>query len=330
MSKLSVLKCYIKDRMYSGLLILLVFIIFASVYFVYNTEIEAFLYATYLACLVFVPFVCFDFYRYYDKHINLTKWHSNVLYADFLPKKITLHDQDYQKLITELKRINYNNAGMSKEQFHEMEDYFTLWVHQIKLPISAMKLLIETEKEPDKKLLKSELLRINQYSDMVLAYLRMRSVDTDYVFKYYDLDELVRQAIRKFSTEFIRKQIRIDFEETHMKVLTDEKWLVFVLEQLLSNAIKYTQEGSIHIYGYDQTLYIEDTGMGIDSSDLPRVFEKGFTGFNGRTDKQASGLGLYLCKSIMNKLSHNIEIESEVNIGTKVILHLEHDNLRVE
>ena len=115
-----------------------------------------------------------------------------------------------------------------------------------------------------------------------------------------------------------------------MKVLTDEKWLVFVLEQLLSNAIKYTNKGCIHIYGYHSTLYIEDTGIGIYPSDLPRLFEKGFTGFNGRTDKQASGLGLYLCKSIMNKLSHNIEIESQVNIGTKVILHLEYDDFRVE
>lgn len=140
----------------------------------------------------------------------------------------------------------------------------------------------------------------------------------------------MRQAIRKFSFEFIRKKIRIDFDETNMKVLTDEKWLVFVLEQLLSNTMKYTNEGSVHIYGYDYTLFIEDTGIGIDPSDLPRVFEKGFTGFNGRSDKQASGLGLYLCKSIMNKLSHSIEIESQVNKGTKVILHLEHRDLRVE
>ena len=150
---------------------------------------------------------------------------------------------------------------------------------------------------------------------MVLAYLRMKSTDTDYVFKTCELDELVRQAIRKFSFEFIRKKIRIDFDVTREKVLTDEKWLVFVLEQLLSNAMKYTKQGSIHIYGQDSTLYIEDSGIGIDPSDLPRVFEKGFTGLNGRNDKQASGLGLYLCKSIMNKLSHDMEIQSQINKG---------------
>ena len=165
---------------------------------------------------------------------------------------------------------------------------------------------------------------------MVLAYLRMRSIDTDYVFEVYELDDLIRQAIRKFSTEFIRKKLQIQFDETHIKVLTDEKWLVFVLEQLLSNAIKYTDQGYVHIYGNDNTLYIEDTGIGIDASDLPRVFDKGFTGYNGRSDKKASGLGLYLCKNIIDKLSHRLELESQVDKGTKVILHLERKDLRVE
>ncbi|MCI9524959.1 MAG: HAMP domain-containing histidine kinase [Erysipelotrichaceae bacterium] len=330
MNKIDIVKNYIKDRLTMLLLIGMTVIVYLSVYFIYNIDMEPVLYATYLICLILVFDLFYGFYRYYKKHIHLIKIKDNILYSDGLPKKTSLMDCDYQELIVKLKKIYFKNASVSKEQFQEMEDYFTLWVHQIKLPISAMKLLIEMESNPDKKLLKSELFRINQYSDMVLAYLRIKSTDTDYVFKSYDLDELVRQAIRKFSFEFIRKKIRIDFDETNMKVLTDEKWLVFVLEQLLSNAMKYTNEGNVHIYGYDSTLFIEDTGIGIDPSDLPRVFEKGFTGFNGRSDKQASGLGLYLCKSIMNKLSHGIEIESQVNKGTKVILYLKHEDLRVE
>lgn len=330
MSKMTIIQNYVKDRLVTLLLVGITAIIYLSVYFVYNIDMEPVLYATYLIFLILVFYLFYDFYHYYKKHVHLTRIKSNILYSDDLPKKTSLLDKDYQELIAEVKKITYENDCVSKEQFQEMEDYFTLWVHQIKLPIAAMKLLIETESIPDKKLLKSELFRINQYSDMVLAYLRIKSTDTDYVFKSYDLDELVRQAIRKFSFEFIRKKIRIDFDETNMKVLTDEKWLVFVLEQLLSNTMKYTNEGNVHIYGYDSTLFIEDTGIGIDPSDLPRVFEKSFTGFNGRSDKQASGLGLYLCKSIMNKLSHSIEIESQVNKGTKVILHLEHRDLRVE
>ncbi len=169
-----------------------------------------------------------------------------------------------------------------------------------------------------KKLLKSELLRINQYTDMVLAYLRMRSIDTDYVFEVYELDDLIRQAIRKFSTEFIRKKLQIQFDETHIKVLTDEKWLVFVLEQLLSNAIKYTDQGYVHIYGNDNTLYIEDTGIGIDASDLPRVFDKGFTGENGRKFGKSTGIGLYLCKKLCKKLGLDINLVSEEGNFTRV------------
>ena len=330
MSKFHVFKRYCKERMPIGLLIGVVAAIYIGVYFVYNVNIEPFIYATYLVFLVLFLYICFDFYHYYKKHEQLHRIKATILYSNDLPKQSSLIDSDYQALIATLKKINYESDGVSKQQFQEMEDYFTLWMHQIKLPIAAMKLLIETEETPDRKLLKSELLKINQYSDMVLAYLRMKSTDTDYVFKTCELDELVRQAIRKFSFEFIRKKIRIDFDVTREKVLTDEKWLVFVLEQLLSNAMKYTKQGSIHIYGQDSTLYIEDSGIGIDPSDLPREFEKGFTGLNGRNDKQASGLGLYLCKSIMNKLSHDMEIQSQINKGTKVILHLEHKDLRVE
>lgn len=330
MSEINIVKTYIKDRLSLLVLIFLTASVYICVYFVYNIEMEPVLYATYLICLILVFYLVYDFYHYYKKHIHLFKMKDSILYSDDLPKQTSLIDSDYQELISELKRINAENTCVSKQRFQEMEDYFTLWVHQIKLPISALKLLIETEVIPDKKLLKSELFKINQYSDMVLAYLRIKSTDTDYVFKSYDLDELVRQAIRKFSFEFIRKKIRIDFDETHMEVLTDEKWFVFVLEQLLSNAMKYTNKGYVHIYGRDSILYIEDTGIGIDASDLPRVFEKGFTGLNGRSDKQATGLGLYLCKSIMNKLSHRIEIESQVNKGTKVILHLKREDLRVE
>lgn len=330
MSKMTIIQNYVKDRLVTLLLVGITAIIYLSVYFVYNIDMEPVLYATYLIFLILVFYLFYEFYHYYKKHVHLTRIKSNILYSDDLPKKTSLLDKDYQELIAEVKKITYENDCVSKEQFQEMEDYFTLWVHQIKLPIAAMKLLIETESIPDKKLLKSELFKINQYSDMVLAYLRVKSTETDYVFKNYDLDEIVRQAIRKFSFEFIRKRICIDFNETNMQVLTDEKWLLFVLEQLLSNAMKYTNEGSVHIYGHDSTLFIEDTGIGIDSADLPRVFEKGFTGFNGRNDKKASGLGLYLCKNIMNKLSHSIEIESQVNKGTKVILHLKHEDLRVE
>ena len=159
----------------------------------------------------------------------------------------------------------------------------------------------------------------------------MGSNKNDFVLKEYDLDNIIRQAVRKYAPLFIRKKISLDFQPTTYKVLTDEKWLVFVIEQLLSNAIKYTNKGKISIYSLEnKKLVIEDTGIGISKEDIPRIFDKGFTGYNGRTDKKATGLGLYLCKNILDKLSHKISIESEVGVKTKVILDLAMVNVNIE
>ena len=143
---------------------------------------------------------------------------------------------------------------------------------------------------------------------------------SDLVFARYDLDALIRQAVRKYAPLFIRRKIILSYEPVHCEVLTDEKWLVFVLEQILSNALKYTKSGSIHIYlspDAPKTLVIEDTGIGIAPEDLPRILEK------GRADKRSTGIGLYLCRQIMEKLSHTIRIESEMGVGTKVYLGLD-------
>jgi signal transduction histidine kinase len=161
---------------------------------------------------------------------------------------------------------------------------------------------------------------------MVLQYLRMEDMNADLIFKKYSLDDIIKQAVRKYSKSFIRKKIKLNYEDLNRNVLTDEKWLVFVVEQILSNALKYTNEGEISIYMdgvLPDTLVIEDTGIGIRQEDLPRVFEKGFTGYIGRSDKSSTGIGLYLCKRILNKLSHTIMIESAVGKGTKVKIGLE-------
>jgi len=331
-NKINICLSYIKDRSLCILFVFLTMIVFSSVYFVYDIELEAILYAVFLMMLVLIVLIIVDFYHYYEKHFVLSQLKETIHFIDdFQLKKNSLHDKDYQLLIDCLRKQNIEHVAHIEKLSKDMEDYFTLWAHQMKLPIAAMKLLLETEKVPDKKLLQSELLRINQYSDMVLAYLRMKNSENDYVFGYYPLDDMIRQAIRKFSGEFIRKKIKVEFQETNQTVLTDEKWLTFVLEQIISNALKYTNKGSLFIYSTQHhQLIIEDTGIGIDSADLPRVFEKGYTGLNGRIDKKATGIGLYLCKNIMEKLSHEIEIQSQINQGTQVILHLDHYDLDVE
>ena len=212
-----------------------------------------------------------------------------------------------------------------------MIDYYTVWAHQIKTPIAAMRLTLQNEDTPLTRKLTNDLYRIEQYVEMVLTFLRLNSDSTDYVFKEYDLDNIVKSAVKKFSSEFIGHKLRLIYDPLNTSVITDEKWLSFVIEQVLSNALKYTPSGSITISLVgEKTLRIEDTGIGIAPSDLPRIFENGYTGFNGRTDKKASGIGLYLCRRVCNNLGHTITANSTVDVGTAIDIDLTQTKLEME
>lgn len=205
----------------------------------------------------------------------------------------------------------------------EILDYFTIWVHQIKTPIASMRLYLGDEDSKLSRRLKSDLLHIEQYVEMVLTYLKMGSDSTDYVFRKVSLDKIVREKIRKLRGDFILKKLKLTYIPIEDKVISDEKWISFVVEQLLSNALKYTNEGEVKIpLKNPKTLCISDTGTGIAPEDIPRIFEKGYTGKNGRKDKQASGIGLYLCKQICDQLGHKLYVTSEIEVGTAIRIDL--------
>lgn len=219
---------------------------------------------------------------------------------------------------------------------------YGMWVHQIKTPIAALDILLQNTEQflyeedivnsrINKRLeiiqesipvsdMKMELFKIEQYVEMALNYLRVEDISSDLSFKQYAVDDMVRQVIRKYAKIFISKKIKMNFKPTGRYIVTDDKWFVFVLEQFISNALKYTKKGQISIYMKEKSLVIEDTGIGIPAEDLPRIFEKGFTGYNGRENKKSTGIGLYLCKNIMDKLQWNITVDSEVGSGTKIYL----------
>ncbi|MGT2666708.1 sensor histidine kinase [Streptococcus rifensis] len=218
--------------------------------------------------------------------------------------------------------------GLAKDQQvqaqirqEETLDYFTLWAHQIKTPLTASKLLLkELPDSQTKKDLGQELFRVDQYADMAMTYLRLESFHDDLVLAEVDLYELTREVVKKYALFFIQQSLRLDLADFKKVVVTDRKWLAVVLEQILSNAVKYTRTGTISIYLEEDSLVIADTGIGIQESDLHRVFERGFSGFNGRVSQQSSGLGLYLSKVIMEKLGHRIGLTSQVGKGTQVHL----------
>lgn len=313
-------------------------IIFAMVLFLYDIHSDAIGYACLLSVVWIVAFAVMDFAKYAKKYRELVNNEKRVITDDAgMSEPMSLIEEEYQKIIHRLyeEKMELESNGRISRQ--EMMDYYGMWVHQIKNPIAALNVLIQTcETQTDEesmmllRSMKMELFRIEQYVEMALMYLRLEEMSSDLSFARYSLDDIIRQAVRKCSQLFILKKISLKYEPIEEEVLTDEKWMVFVLEQILSNALKYTKTGSISIYKDGKNLVIEDTGIGIQAEDLPRVFEKGFTGYNGRADKKSTGIGLYLSKSIMDKLSHRIWIESEVGKGTRVYLYLEREELKTE
>jgi len=274
----------------------------------------------------------FDFLRVKREHeaLNSIRSMTDVI-AGSLPKIDGIKDEDYQQILRLLSEEHNHYRTQTNRKYADMIDYYTVWAHQIKTPIASMRLHLQNEDSALSRTLTSDLHRIEQYVEMVLTFLRLNSESTDYVIKEYDLDKIIKSAVRKFSTDFIGRKLSLVYEPVNTTVITDEKWLSFVIEQVLSNALKYTPAGSITItLENEKTLRIRDTGIGIAPEDLPRIFENGYTGYNGRTDKKASGIGLYLCKRICNNLGHTITARSIVDVGTIIEIDLAQTELEVE
>ena len=249
----------------------------------------------------------------------------------------------YRSMIAKMRQEKEELIFEDQKRYTEMMDYYGMWAHQIKTPIAAMKVLAQaagdTEDARTYELLQdmqTELFKTEQYVEIVLTYVRMEDMSGDLMLKEYALDNLVKQALKKYSRMFAMQKLALHYEALRVTVTTDEKWLVFVLEQILSNAIKYSGENhavTIHINRNeaDNTceFVISDQGIGIRKEDLPRIFEKGYTGYNGRADKTSTGIGLYLCREITKKLGHGIMITSEIGKGTDVTIVFERNNLDV-
>lgn len=303
--------------------------IFSLVLYLYHAYHPAVWYAALLCACISLLYAVSDLFCFYRKHKTLCAILKHTE-PDFsrLPKAADLLEEDYQKLLFSLSGRSQKQRFQSEQKFQDMYDYFTLWTHQIKIPLSAMHLLLQEQGESGQMLL--ELKKTEQYADMALQYLRIDSMSHDLLIKKYSLDSLVKEAVRSQSSFFIQKKIRLVMESLDCEVLTDKKWLSFVLEQLLSNALKYTPKGCIYISQKDCILTIRDTGIGIRKEDLPRIFERGFTGINGRYDKKATGIGLHLCSRILSNLGHEITISSEPGKGTAVTLNLQSPEFTAE
>ena len=313
---------YLKSKIWS-LEAFFVFVgIFIAALLLYHIPVKAVIYPAFVCTLCGLGLLAAGFAKQWQRHAFLEKVAGMAAAEiDSLPAPSDIDDEDYQKIIFSLKQQTAEMLCDNKRKLRDTVEYYTLWAHQIKTPIASMKLALEGEDTPLSRRLNSDLFRIEQYAEMVMTYLRLDFENTDYVLKEHDVDSLIKKSVKSFFGEFINKRLSLDYSPVKTSIVTDEKWFCFVLEQLISNAVKYTNKGGVTICGDAKTLSIEDTGIGIMPEDLPRIFEKGYTGYNGRIDDRSSGIGLYMAKRAADALSIRIGVESRLGRGTRFTLY---------
>ena len=327
---MEILKSYLKKNIKVYILFVVFIAIFFIMFYLYNLPLEALIYTGSFCFLASVIASFSDFVNYRESYKKLKFLEKNILNdLEDLPKSLDIRIDYYHKIIEKLYEELEKLTQENRQKNTDMVDYYSMWVHQIKTPIAAMNFLLDNE-EVDQKILQQELFKIERYVEMVLTYIRLDSISSDYVITKINLDEVVKESVKKYATIFINKKIKLNYVSHETMVISDKKWLSFAFEQILGNSVKYSSAGGeITIETYENKLVIEDNGMGIKEEDLPRIFEKGFTGFNGRYEKKSSGLGLYLCKKTLDKLGHHIEISSKVGEGTRIeIIFPKEDTLR--
>lgn len=334
---------YCKERRLFLVLYALTAFLFVAVGSLYHIEnLEKLLYATLLTLTIWGIAIFRDCFLYVRKSTQLEKtfqhfahsgellfsesWQRHFLETDNDIYAAEDFDMAQRTLLSLVCEMHGKEKRQWEEKASERGDYYMMWTHQIKTPISAINLLLDKAclQDRDSFLLKEELFRIEQYADMVLTFQRLESMSSDLVLEGHALYQLLKQAVKKYTLSFINKALSLDLPEIPWRILTDEKWFVFCLEQLLSNSIKYTSKGGISIQAWEEgervMLSIDDTGIGIPAEDLPRIFEKGFTGYNGRLGRKSTGIGLYLCRQIFSHLNVTVTVQSQEGQGTRILL----------
>ena len=312
---------------------LILFLMETLLFYLYEMPLEAWAYSSVFILLIFGGWIILDGVQQRKKYKqlkNIQKEAEVYLETEHFGKPENAVEKEYQNLAEMLGRQWENARQEARCQISEPNRYYIRWSHQIKTPIAALRLLLE-EEEPDRAAMEGEIYRIEQYVEFALQYQRLEGGHKDLVFAHYSLESIVKKALKKTGVLFRRTKLALELGNLQTDVLTDEKWLVFVLEQVLTNAVKYTRKGKISIYldpEKEKTLVVEDTGMGIRPEDLPRIFEWGYTGYNGRIKNRATGIGLALCRQTMEMLGHRISAKSEPGKGTCIYLDLAVDPVR--
>lgn len=307
---------FLKEKIHS-IIIFLVYILILLISTWFGISKNYILYIILISVFMFAVNIVISFVKYKKLIGEIDQWSTDLSTKE--PE--VFKNTNFSKRIINLEKENREMESAFELKMKDFKEYISIWTHQIKTPLFSLDLILN-DYPIDGHAAKAEVFEIEEYIDSLLSYMRLESLSTDFVFEEVSLDALVSSSIKKYSKVFIRRKNKVNFKASGLIITTDKKWFSLILDQILSNANKYTQNGSISIYIEGTNLVIKDTGIGIRKEDLPRVFDKSYTGYNGRIYKKSTGIGLNLVKNTAENLSIDVFIESEVNAGTKVILNL--------
>lgn len=321
---------FLKDKTLVILWNILMFIVLAAILFVIKVK---FILISFIFCVWFLPLVSYmtyEFIKYknYYNEVNsiLEKLDKKYLLPEIIKEANFIEGEKLNYILKEVSRDMHENVKYYKDMQEDYREYIETWVHEIKTPIASTKLIIANNQNEVTNKIDFQMDRIEGFVQQVLYYSRSNNVSKDYIIKQISLDDVVRNVVKRNYRDFIHKKIKIDIKDINETVYSDGKWTDFIINQIIGNSIKYSssKEPLISISSVKRAnsvmLIINDNGVGIVDKDIDRVFEKGFTGENGRKFSKSTGMGLYLCEKLCSKLGLKISLNSEVNKGTKVTI----------
>lgn len=324
-------KLFFKEKVITILLLLFGIITIEIFLMAYNVGMFIKIYIPLIIMGLYVISIIIEYFKRKKFYNNLLKMLEELdekyLITEIIKTPNFLEGQIFKNSLEQIDKSMLENVNKYKYMTEDYKEYIELWIHEIKIPISASKMVIENNKNAITKSIDEELDKVENYIEQALFYARSNTVEKDYYIRKVFLKEIVTESIKKNKSSLIQEKISIDIHDLEIEVNTDNKWIVFILNQIIQNSIKYRKkENSVmEIYANqgkeNVILYIKDNGIGIKQGEITRVFEKGFTGTNGRlSNKKSTGIGLYLCKKLCNKLGIGIELNSVQNEGTEVKL----------
>lgn len=324
-------KLFFKEKVITILLLLFGIITIEIFLMAYNVGMFMKIYIPLIIMGLYMISIIIEYFKrkkFYDNLLKmLEELDEKYLITEIIKTPNFLEGQIFKNSLEQIDKSMLENVNKYKYMTEDYKEYIELWIHEIKIPISASKMVIENNKNAITKSIDEELDKVENYIEQALFYARSNTVEKDYYIRKVFLKEIINESIKKNKSSLIQEKISIDIHDLEIEVNTDNKWIVFILNQIIQNSIKYRKKENsvIEIYANqgkeNVILYIKDNGIGIKQGEITRVFEKGFTGTNGRlSNKKSTGIGLYLCKKLCNKLGIGIELNSVQNEGTEVKL----------